>query len=125
MAKKKPTKPSALAGAIETDVDMIENQKSSIKTESVKPPKATKKVTSTLDVQNVQVQKKNEDITSTTGENLKNNRGKRGKGDYIQLCVHIPKELRKPFRHAVVENDLDNSTFIEMLIREHLTKNST
>ena len=112
MPKKKPTKNSALTGAVETDVAMIET------------------VTSTDDVQSVQVQEEQprlepEKVSSTTGEALKNTRGKRGDGDYVQLCVHIPKELRKPFRHAVVENDSDNSAFIEMLIRDYLAKNST
>lgn len=111
MPKKKPTKTSALAGAAETDIEMIEAK------------------TSTDDVPNVQVQEAQpqlepESISSTTGEPLKNTRGKRGDGDYVQLCVHIPRELRKQFRHAVVENDSDNSAFIEMLIRDYVAKHS-
>ena len=103
MPKQKPTKTSALAGAIETDIEMLE-----IETSTTPVP----------DVHHVQVQKKDD-------SNLQNTRGKRGQGEYVQLCVHIPKELKKPFRHAVVENDLDNSKMIEKLIRDYLIKNNT
>lgn len=98
MPKKKPTKTSALAGAVETDIQAI------------------KKTTSTSDVPQVQ---------SVQVQEPKNERGKRGSDDYVQLCVHIPKALRVPFRVAVAEADSDNSKFIEMLIREHIEKNST
>ena len=73
------------------------------------------KETDVPQVQNVQVQE----------TEPKNDRGKRGSDDYVQLCVHIPKALRVPFRVAVAEADSDNSKFIEMLIREHIAKNST
>ena len=106
MAKAKPKKTSALSGAVETDVEMMEGK------------------TSTSDVTQVHVPEETPQLKPTNNDS-QNTRGKRGKGDYVQLCVHIPKELKKPFRHAVVENDLDNSKMIEKLIRDYLAKNST
>lgn len=43
-------------------------------------------------------------------------RGKRGSNEYAQLCVQIPKELKKDFRQAVIEYETNNSDVIEELV---------
>jgi len=51
--------------------------------------------------------------------------GKRGKGNYAQVCVQIPKTLKTKLKVAVAEIDSDMSTFVEEAIEAKLKKDST
>jgi len=55
-------------------------------------------------------------VTKDAAKVVSDQRGKRGSNEYAQLCVQIPKELKKDFRQAVIEYETNNSDVIEELV---------
>ena len=80
-------------------------------------PKGQSKTKSTGISKAVNVTK---DVTKDATKSLSDQRGKRGSNEYSQLCVQIPKELKKDFRQAVIEYETNNSDVIEELIEAWL-----
>ena len=50
-------------------------------------------------------------------EEVQNLRGKRGRGDYSQLCGQIPKDLHRRFKAKVALEGVEISTKLEELVR--------